>query len=162
MINATLDIADARRALLEFPDAFARQSPRMLGQIGTRLMERARADFLVKSNGGTGAGGIKWKALTPSEQRRKQRGRGVVGIGVRTGELLESLTYTIGPGSTSWGKSLEQSEVAVEFADQPKANAFNAERPLFPTMLPALWYRETGRITQSMVDQVANTLFPEG
>ncbi len=161
MLECSLDITAARNALTSFPDVLDRQRPRLLADIGQRMEERTRADFLVKSRGGTGAGGIAWKRVTPTEQRRKQR-IGAPAIGIRTQELLKSLTHTIGPGATSWGKPLDAGTVAIEFTDQPKANAFNAERPLFTTRLPADWYREADALNQATIDQVADTVFPKG
>lgn len=161
MLEYAFDITAATRALTSFPDVLDRQRPRWLGEIGRQMEERARTDFLIKSRGGTGAGGITWKQVTLTEQRRKQR-VGAPALGVRTQELLKSLTHTVGPGATAWGKPLVTGEVAIEFTDQPKANAFNAERPLFPTRLPAEWYRAAEALTQAAVDQVADTLFPKG
>lgn len=157
MLNVVAEFAEPIRALSELPAMLDRQLPRLMGEIGQRMKERAREDFLVKSRGGTGAGGVRWAAVTPAEQRVKQH-LGARGLGVRTGELLNSLTFTTS-GSTSWGKPIAKGEVAIEFTDQPKANAFNAARELFPSRLPAAWYSQLDGMTQLFVEDITTGLF---
>lgn len=161
MLELSLDVSEDKRALEQLPQSLDPQMPRLLGEIGTRLKERARSDFLVKSRGGTGAGGITWKQLTPSELRNKQRQGFRGGLGQRTGDLLSSLEVRYS-GSTSWGKPIPPGTVSLEFSDQPKANAFNAERPLFPSQLPAEWYSQVDGSVKQFVDQVSSGLLSKG
>lgn len=154
MLEFAFDFTETRRALSELSAALDRQTPSLLGEIGARLKERTHADFMVKSRGGTGAGGITWKAVTPDEQRKKQRAGFRGGLGVRTGELLSSLEIR-SAGETAWGKPIPYGMVSLEFVDQPKANAFNVHRPLFPDRLPHKWHHQSELLVQQMVDHVA-------
>ncbi len=145
MLTLELDHRRVRQQLQELSQALDRQQPQTLAAIGRDLVTSAHRDFQTKSRGGTGADGVRWPAVTPTEARRKAR-LGKRAIGVRTGELgdLANLRATVVTDS-----------VFVTFQDQPKANYFNAQRPLLPSRLPTPWYRSADRTLQDGVDAVA-------
>ncbi len=140
MFSVELDMTDARGQVTDLQAALARQRPQLLAEIGRGLVEAAHRDFAVKSRGGTGADGVRWPVLTPEEARRKAR-HGQTRLGVRSGDMAAIIIYTSG-GPNAFGKLIPANEVVIDYADQPKANYFNARRSLLPSTLPDSWYRQ--------------------
>ena len=66
-----------------------------LQEVGERLLEHAREDYVVKSAGGSDKAGGKWKPLAEStiEQKRK-KGQSTL-IGVATGEQAATLDFKV-------------------------------------------------------------------
>lgn len=142
------DIPEAAKRIGDLRETLRRQHPQTLGHIGRDVVAAAHQDFLVKARGGRGADGIRWAAVTPREALIKRR-LGRTAIGVRSGALgsLANLRANV-------RSNVDRPGVQIEFAEQPKANFFNAERPLLPDRLPEEWYRTSHRRLQDAVDRV--------
>lgn len=83
-------------------------------------------DFDRKSQGGAGAGGIGWAPVKAQTAQSK----GTKLIGVRTGELRESLEVSEGHS--------QRADVLIKYT-APHAKEFDKKRPLLPVELPAEW-----------------------
>jgi hypothetical protein len=122
--------------------AFRAALPALLNASSDILKQRIGDDFDTKASGGTGADGTQWAPLTAAYASTKTAQRLRRQIGLRTGELRESLTTL---GNTG--------ETRVGFA-AAHANLFDERRPLIPTPLPRSWMREIERHAETQLGKL--------
>lgn len=149
----TGDLSAVQNEVQDLREGLRAQKPLALAAIGRQLVANAHQDFLVKARGGTGADGVRWARVTPAEARRKAR-LGSSQAGIRTGEMRNMLVARVG-GRNSFGKAITKDTVSLDYYDQPKANYFNALRPLLPNRLPNSWYRQATAIVDRHLDQIS-------
>lgn len=136
--------------------AFASQQRPALEAMGIAVLSQSDQAYRVKSRGGTGSDGIKWKPLAESTVRqRNRRGRqnaarattksgkarpagGTVSIGINTGLQLASAS----PGFKSAGGGnifrLSNSSITVGYG-RSYSKYFDEQRELLPSVLPSSW-----------------------
>lgn len=143
-----LDATDLLRSIAAVRQRIAADKPSLLRDVGRRVLDHAHQAFLVKSNGGTGEDGIRWKPLTTRYLRQRKSG---AAIGIRSGELKD-------PRFDVLDVHTIDEFVQVGFGNQPLANFFNESRPLMPDRLPEPWYREATQTVQQRLDAAAEGL----
>lgn len=110
--------------------AFRAALPSVVAHGADLLLGAIRANFDKLAAGGLGADGTQWAPLTPTYAATKAARRLRRQIGIRTGNLRDSLDV-IGQRGT---------EARVGF-DAVHANLFDEQRPLIPDPIPRAWMR---------------------
>lgn len=157
--------AEIRGRLRSARVAFGTQQQPVLEAMGVQLLSLSKQAYIVKSRGGTGSDGIKWKPLAESTIARKnKRGKananrkktkggkarptgGNVAIGIDTGLQLNSAT----PGFKAPGGGnimrLTNTDVTVGYGRE-YSKYFDEHRPLLPVKLPESWEKLLGKILE--------------
>lgn len=154
---------DIRSKLRRAKVAFASEQRPALEALGVSIISKSQIAYRVKSRGGTGSDGIKWKPLAASTiDKRNRRGKqnakrtttksgktrpvgGTVSIGIDTGLQLSSAS----PGFSATGGGnvfrLTNTSITVGYG-RFYSVYFDEERPLLPDKLPAPWVKDLEEI----------------
>lgn len=144
--------SEVRQAIRAARIGFVQEQRPILEALGVQTLSLSRQDYVVKSRGGTGKDGIKWKPLAQSTiDRKNRRGRrnasrpktasgkarptgGQVAIGIDSGLQLASSS----PGYPSNVFKVSDKEVVVGY-NREYSEHYDEKRPLMPEKLTPAW-----------------------
>lgn len=149
--------------LAQFRLALSSEQQEILEALGVKVLSFSKQAYIVKSRGGTGSDGIKWKPLAQSTiDARNRRGKrnakrtttksgkarpigGGVAIGIDTGLQLSSASpgFQAGKGGNIF--QIRGASVTVGYGRE-YSGYFDEQRPLLPAQLPDEWERELNEL----------------